>query len=147
MKTKIFITSTIALILLGSPVLSAPTKKIWVNQHCEREKSPTPSRQKINMFEVDYQFTFTTEKKSYWMYAARSGDGSYQFCTSEPNYSGTRLIKHPKLNFPFVDGITQTKPNSPIFKVILREGNGRNPKITPSRLDLSNPKKPIVLAV
>jgi hypothetical protein len=63
---------------------------------------------------------------------------------SRPNYQNPRPLSHPNLNFPYVDGITQAKPNSPIFSIIIREGNGRNPKIVPTRLDMSNPKQPIV---
>jgi hypothetical protein len=142
MKTRILFATTIALILLGSTTLPASAKGVWVNQHCER--SPTPKPQSVNTFEIDYQFTFAAEQKLHLMYAARSSDGAYLFCTSNPKYQGTRRLTHPKLNFPFVDRITQTKPNSPIFNIIIREGNGRNPKIIPSRLDLSNPKQPIV---
>lgn len=142
MKTKILFASTIALTILGSATSPVSAKGVWVNQHCENFRMQP--QQKVNVFEVDYKFVFTTENKTHWMYAARAGDGAYLFCTSEPNYLGTRVIKHPKLNFPFVDGITQTKPNSPIFNIILREGNGRKPKVIPSRLDLSNLKKPIV---
>ena len=142
MKTKILFASTIALVLIGSASLPASAKGLWVNEKCE--KTPAPAPRSGNGFEIDYKFALTAEGKVYWMYVARSNDGSYLFCTSRPNYQSARPLKHPNLNFPFVDGITQSKPNSPIFSILIRDGNGRNPKIIPSRLDMSNPKQPIV---
>ena len=155
MKTTALFPNTIALTLFAStigvfgslPLPASAQSGNWVNQHCEKvpgEKVPAPTPQNISAFEIDHQFTFATERKVHWMYAARSNDGAYLFCTSSPSYQGTHRLIHPKLNFPFVDRITQLKPNSPIFTIRIREGNGRNPKISPVRLDLSNPKKPIV---
>jgi hypothetical protein len=140
MNTRILFLS--AIILIGSTTLPASASGTWVNEKCE--KTPAPDPRSGDGFEIDYKFAFTTERKIYWMYAARAYDGSYLFCTSRPNYQAARPMNHPQLNFPFVDGITQLEPNSPIFSIIIREGNGRNPEIVPTRLDMSNPKKPIV---
>jgi hypothetical protein len=144
MKIRTLFASSIALILLSSVTLPVPAsaKGIWVNEKCE--KIPTPAPRSGDGFEIDYKFALTAERKINWMYAARSNDGSYLFCTSRPNYQNARPLNHPKLNFPYVDGITQSKPNSPIFSIIIRDGNGRNPKIIPTRLDMTNPKQPIV---
>jgi hypothetical protein len=142
MKTQTLIASAIALTLIGSTTLPASASGTWVNAKCE--KTPAPAPRSNDGFEIDYKFALTAERKLHWMYAARSNDGSYLFCTSRPNYQNPRPLGHPNLNFPYVDGITQAKTNSPIFTIIIREGNGRNPKIVPTRLDMSNPKKPIV---
>jgi hypothetical protein len=140
MNTKTLFFSTI--IILGSTTLPALAGGTWVNKKCQ--KAPAPSPQSVDKFEIDYKFAFTAERKIHWMYAARANDGAYLFCTSRPNYQAARPMNHPKLNFPFVDGITQSEANSPVFSIIIREGNGRNPKIVPTRLDMSNPKQPIV---
>ena len=142
MNTKTLLTGTIALAILGSATLPASAKGIWVNEKCG--KIATPATRSGDGFEIDYKFFLTTEGKAHLMYAARSNDGAYLFCTSRPNYQSARPLNHPDLNFPFVKGITQLKPNSPIFSILIRDGNGRNPKIIPTRLDMSNPKQPIV---
>ena len=142
MNTKTLLIGTIALAILGNATLPASAKGIWVNEKCEKIATPAP--RSGDGFEIDYKFSLTTEGKAHLMYAARSNDGAYLFCTSRLNYQSARPLNHPNLNFPFVDGITQLNPNSPIFSILIRDGNGRNPKIIPSRLDMSNPKQPIV---
>ncbi len=151
MKTTALFPNTIALTLFvstigvfGSLLLPASAQSgNWVNQKCERTPAPAP-RNGDGFFKIDYKFILNAERKNHWMYAARGNDGSYLFCTSRPNYQNARPLNHPNLNFPFVDRITQSKPNSPVFSILIREGNGRNPKITPTRLDMNNPKQPIV---
>jgi hypothetical protein len=142
MKTQTLIASAIALTLIGSTTLPASASETWVNAKCE--KTPAPAPRSGDGFEVHYKFALTAERKIYWMYAAIGGDGGYLFCTSRPNYQNARPLNHPELNFPYLNGITQAKPNSPIFRIIIRDGNGREAKIIPTRLDMSNPKQPIV---
>ena len=126
-----------------TPIASATTSGTWVNKQCEKTAPPTP--RSYGSFEIAYQFSFISQRKSYIMYAARSIDGSYLFCTSLPGYRSPQLINHEKLNFPFIDQITQQRENSPTFDVVIRDGNGIKPKTIPFQLNLANPQKPAII--
>ncbi len=137
---SLFITA-IAATLLASAIAPAQARGTWVNNTCQKI---APSASRSDSFEIDYQFTFKTQQQPYLMYAARANDGAYLFCRSKPGYRSPQVIKHETLNFPFVETITQPKKGTPIFRVMIRNGNGRGATVTPIKLDLTNPRKPIV---
>ena len=139
---SLFITA-IAATLLASAIAPAQARGTWVNNTCQKI---APSASRSDSFEIDYQFTFKTQQQPYLMYAARANDGAYLFCRSKPGYRSPQIIKHEKLDFPFVETITQPKKGLPVFSVMIRDGNGRDPKVIPMRLDLRNPQKPIVIS-
>lgn len=141
MKKQTLFTIAIAAILISSTIAPAHARSTWVNKACQKI---APSVSQSDGFEIDYQFAFKTQQQPYLMYAARANDGSYLFCRSKPGYRSPQVIKHEKLNFPFVETITQPEKGTPIFSVIIRDGNGRDPKVIPMRLDLKNLQRPIV---
>ena len=144
MKKQTLLASAIAATLITSAIAPAHARGTWVNKACQRV---APSALKsIDGFEIDYQFAFKTQQQPYLMYAARANDGAYLFCRSKPGYRSPQVIKHEKLDFPFVETITQPKKGLPVFSVMIRDGNGRDPKVIPMRLDLRNPQKPIVIS-
>ncbi|PSB21115.1 hypothetical protein C7B65_04005 [Phormidesmis priestleyi ULC007] len=142
MRNQLLVISLIAATLIASTSAPAHAGGTWVNNTCQKIAAPeSPS----DGFEIDYQFAFKTQQRSYLMYAARSMDGAYLFCWSKPGYRSPQVIKHQNLNFPFVNTITQSKKGTPIFSVMIRDGNGRDTTVTPMKLDLTNPQKPIVV--
>lgn len=142
MKNQPLLMTTIAAALIVSAIAPAQARSTWVNKACQKI---APSVSRIDGFEIDYQFAFKTQKQPYLMYAARSMDGAYLFCRSKSGYRSPQVIKHENLNFPFVETITQPEEGTPIFSVMIRNGNGRDTTVTPMKLDLTNPRKPIVV--
>lgn len=143
MKKQTLFASVVAATLIAGAISPAPARGTWVNKTCHRVV-PSASLSG-DSFEIDYQFAFKTQQQPHLMYAARANDGAYLFCRSKPGYRSPQVINHKELNFPFVETITQPKKGIPIFSVMIRDGNGRNTKIIPMRLDLKNPQRPIVI--
>ncbi len=146
MKKSIFFMflsiTTIATFITVSALPNISADAIYVDKTCQQ--IPLSQPRSIDGFEIDYQFAFTTAEQSYLLYAARYQDGAYIFCVSKPNYLSPQVIRNEKINFQFIDNIVQPEKGKPTFIVTVRNGNGRNPSSAPVRLDLKNPKNPIV---
>ena len=144
MKNKFFLA-----LMLSSGVLAilmpgrfgqqnSVANEVSINKMCQRQQGLP----QIERFTVFYQEEFSTQNKTYWLYAGRYQDGAVILCVSEPNFNQARELSTESLQFQFIENISQDSNKNSTFLITVREGNGRNLKLTDYRLDLVNPNQP-----
>ncbi|MCB8780228.1 hypothetical protein L2E71_22250 [Planktothrix agardhii 1032] len=145
MKNKLFLPLilsfgilSIQIVLSGQQPSSA--NEVYINKMCQRQQDLP----QIERFTVFYQEEFSSQNKTYWLYAGRYQDGSVIFCISEPNFNQARELNAEPLQFQFIENISQDSNNNSTFLITVREGNGRNAPLTNYRLDLVNPNQPVL---
>lgn len=119
---------------------SSLANEVYINKMCQRQQDLPRSER----FTVYYQATFSSQNRTYWLYAGRYQDGAVIFCISEPNFNQARELNAEPLQFQFIENITQDSNKNSTFLITVREGNGRNPPLTNYRLDLVNPSQPVL---
>ncbi|MEC4803247.1 MAG: hypothetical protein SAJ12_22315 [Jaaginema sp. PMC 1079.18] len=81
------------------------------------------------------------------MYAVKAGDGSVQFCISQPDFVNPSVINADEISNQFIESINQVSNNNPIFTVQVREGQNNNSPFINYRLNLSNPNRPVITLI
>ncbi len=109
----------------------------FVNSRCKL------SSKDAGGFRIDYKNIFAINSRAYLFFVARYGDGSAIFCVSNLNYKDGYLVGIPSIQGNFVSGVKRVK-GKPVYKFIIKDGNGRNVPKTRYRLDLRDPASPKV---
>ena len=155
MRLSLFNLTWIAVSVVSSLTISFSSVRaetdVYVDNNCRQVSdsvlqslSEPPWFQYQNVF---YGRKFTANNENYWLYAARTGDGSVQFCISQPNFVNPQVINADEISYQFIESINQAGDNNPTFTVQVREGQNTNSPFIDYRLNLSNPNQPIVTLI
>ena len=120
----------------------ASAGEVYLDDTCRQNQR----LEEIDRFIVFYKAEFKANSQKHWFSAARSQDGAALFCLSRPNFQQVKPLSNAQeIQFQFIDKIVKAPNNNAVFLITVREGNGSNVPVTIYRLNLNNPKRPVIV--
>lgn len=137
----------LGLLTVNSLSLSLSIQTIAHSQEIRMDRNCRPNQKlsQMDSFRVFYQSEFRANDQKYWLYSGRYQDGAAIVCLSKPNFNqATVLDTYSELRSSFIRRIAKHSRSGASYILSISNGNGRRTSITDYKLDLTNPKKPVL---